>query len=226
MEKKNSDKYLELPIESLKYNIPFSMIVAGQSFCGKSYWVFQMIENLDNIFTHKVSKIYYLYSEYQDIFDKYKDRVSFTSDVSILDIEPDENTLLIIDDLMDELSNSNQIRDLFTKKIHHRNISVILILQNIFVQGKVYVTIRNNTCYYIIFDHGANYHSLEIFAQRFQGKHKNKYFEKSYEDCMKTPYSPLLIDNHPKSDIRKPPLNIMFRAKTNFVTDQILYLPK
>ena len=52
-------------------------------------------------------------------------------------INPTVRNLVVIDDLMQELSNDQQrITNLFTKGCHHRNLSVIFILQNIFHRGK------------------------------------------------------------------------------------------
>ena len=47
-------------------------------------------------------------------------------------INPSIRSLVVIDDLMHELSNGQRITSLFTKSSHHRNLSVIFILQNIF----------------------------------------------------------------------------------------------
>jgi hypothetical protein len=44
-------------------------------------------------------------------------------------------SLIILYDLLNE-AYSREVRDLFTKGIHHRNLSVILKTQNLFHQGK------------------------------------------------------------------------------------------
>jgi len=51
-------------------------------------------------------------------------------------INPSLRNLVVFDDLMQELSNDPRITSLFTKGCHHRNRSVIFILQNIFHRGK------------------------------------------------------------------------------------------
>ena len=51
-------------------------------------------------------------------------------------INPSKRNLVVIDDLMRELSNDPRITSLFTKGCHHRNLSVIFILQNIFIGAK------------------------------------------------------------------------------------------
>ena len=44
--------------------------------------------------------------------------------------------LIVIDDQMIEAGKDNRIVNLFTKGSHHRNLSVIYIVQNLFHQGK------------------------------------------------------------------------------------------
>jgi len=51
-------------------------------------------------------------------------------------IDPSIRNLVVIDDLMQELGNDQRITNLFTKGSHHRNLSVIFLLQNIFHRGK------------------------------------------------------------------------------------------
>jgi hypothetical protein len=45
-------------------------------------------------------------------------------------LDPREKHLIILDDLMDE--TDQRVASLFTKKNHHRNISVMYIVQNLF----------------------------------------------------------------------------------------------
>ena len=51
-------------------------------------------------------------------------------------IDSSIRNLVVIDDLMQELSNDQRITNMFTKGCHHRNLAVIFILQNIFHRGK------------------------------------------------------------------------------------------
>ena len=48
-------------------------------------------------------------------------------------------TLLIIDDLMDQVDQS--VANLFTKGSHHRNVSVVFLVQNLFHKNKHISTI-------------------------------------------------------------------------------------
>ena len=200
MDKFYSDKSLIIPnIEWVQYRTPFTMLICGASQTGKTRFVFEMIRNRNEIFTECPEKIYYIYSQNQQIFDDYKHCVHFTQDLSILDELPEnENVLVIIDDMQDEIRDSKKVQHLFTKGSHHLKINFILILQNLFAQGNIYVNLRYNSNYYIITEHCSNYSSLECFIRRFIGKNI-AYFEKSYKDMIKQDWGTLLIDAHPQS---------------------------
>ena len=64
-------------------------------------------------------------------------------------LDPREKHLIILDDLMDE--TDQRVASLFTKKSHHRNISVMYIVQNLFHRGKHHRTISRNAHYMVLF---------------------------------------------------------------------------
>ena len=66
-------------------------------------------------------------------------------------INPSIQNLVVIDDLMHELSNDQRMTNLFTKGCHHRNLSVIFILQNIFYRGKELRDMSLNSHYVVVF---------------------------------------------------------------------------
>ena len=49
-------------------------------------------------------------------------------------LPPEKNNLLIIDDLMNDASNNLEVQNVFTKYVHHRNLSCIHLVQNLFIQ--------------------------------------------------------------------------------------------
>jgi hypothetical protein len=59
--------------------------------------------------------------------------------------------LIIFDDLTNEIINNHDMLKLFTQGMHHRNISVIFMSQNIFQQGKHARTIALNVKYLVLF---------------------------------------------------------------------------
>jgi hypothetical protein len=58
--------------------------------------------------------------------------------------------LVVLNDLLNE-AYSSDVCDLFTKGSHHRNISVILITQNLFHQGRFSRDISLNAKYIVVF---------------------------------------------------------------------------
>ena len=66
-------------------------------------------------------------------------------------INPSIRNLVVIDDLMHELSNDQRITSLFTKGCHHRNLSVVSFLQNIFHRGKELRDMSLNCHYLVLF---------------------------------------------------------------------------
>jgi len=61
---------------------------------------------------------------------------------------------LILDDLMNETNQS--VTDLFTKGSHHRDLSVVYIVQNLFNNGKEHRTISLNSHYIAVFKNSRN----------------------------------------------------------------------
>jgi len=58
---------------------------------------------------------------------------------------------MVIDDHMEDAGGDERIVNLFTKGSHHRNLSVIYILQNVFHQGKGSRSISLNSHYLVHF---------------------------------------------------------------------------
>ena len=82
-----------------------------------------------------IDRIVFCYKTMQlgyDVFKYLPIHVEFVEgliDTNIFD--PTINNLLIIDDLMERCKDNNDILNLFTVDSHHKNISVILVSQNI-----------------------------------------------------------------------------------------------
>jgi hypothetical protein len=66
-------------------------------------------------------------------------------------LEVSQRTLIVLDDLMAQSGKDKRISDLFTKGSHHRNLSIIYIVQNIFHQGKEMRNTSLNAHYIVLF---------------------------------------------------------------------------
>jgi hypothetical protein len=91
---------------------PFTAVVSGPTSCGKTVFIFKLIENLKEMIIPVPSKVVYCYGEYQPLFDNYP-RVEFHEGLPDVAMFDDAPTLLILDDLMGEADDA--VTKLFTK---------------------------------------------------------------------------------------------------------------
>ena len=65
-------------------------------------------------------------------------------------ITPDTINLLIVDDQMEEAGSSKTLHNLFTKGSHHRNLTIMYLLQNMYNAGTSQRTVSLNTHYNVV----------------------------------------------------------------------------
>ena len=104
--------------------------------------------------------------------------------------------LIVIDDQMIEAGKDNRIVNLFTKGSHHRNLSVIYIVQNLFHQGKGNRSISLNSHYLVLFKNPRdNLQILTLAKQMYPSE--TAWFIKEYEEAVRRPYGYLFVDLRP-----------------------------
>ena len=91
------------------------------------------------MFHPKIAKIIYCYSEYSPAFDNMENVTfshGFTEDLIARENlgTNNEQTMLILDDLSDEIAPST-LGKLFTKLSHHRRISIFFLVQNLYFRA-------------------------------------------------------------------------------------------
>lgn len=182
-------------------------------------WVKKLIKNANTVSYPAPQKVYYFYGEFQSIFSELPN-VNFVQGlpedvISKLGAD-NQPTWIIIDDLMNESSNSQLVSDLFTKGSHHRNLSIILLLQNFFIKGKEMRTISLNGHYFNIFKNPRNVSLATTIASQMY-PNKVKKFAKIFVEATKEPWSSLFIDCKPDTpdeirllggDIFKTPIDV------------------
>lgn len=119
---------------SLKLAHPSSYLVVGPSFSGKTTFTKRLIE--ESMIEPKPEKIYWCYGEYQSLFEEMSplgiDFIEGLPPQLYDELDSTKRNLIIVDDLMEEVKDDKMLSKLFTKGCHHKNTSVIFILQNIF----------------------------------------------------------------------------------------------
>ena len=94
---------------------------------------------------------------------------------------------------MIDASKDKRIVNLFTRGSHHRNLSVIVIVQNLFHQGKGSCSISLNSHYLVLFKNPPyKLQILTLAKQMYPGQ--TDFFLNQYEEALKRPFGYLLID--------------------------------
>ena len=114
---------------------PFPALVAGPTCCGKSQFVKRLLESGEDTIEGAPENIICCYGIYQPAYDEMQRNIPDTQFVEGVPndlesrINPSIRNLVVTDDLMQELSNDQRITSLFIRGCHHRNLSVIFILE-------------------------------------------------------------------------------------------------
>jgi len=179
-----------------RFRHPFSMIIAGPTMCGKSKFVSKLLATQWSIIPapRKVCWFYGVENikqqqklERTSLYD-----IAFYQGIPSLDVlEPD--TLVILDDLMSDVSKSIDIAQLFTRGVHHKNISVILIVQNLFHQGKKSRDISLNTNYFVLFKNPRDSSQINTLARQIFPYRKG-YLQDAFQKATSEAHGYLLID--------------------------------
>ena len=104
-----------------------------------------------------------------------------------------KRNLIVFDDEMIDASKDKRIVNLFTRGYHHRNLSVIYIVQNLFHQGKGSRSISLNSHYLVLFKNPRDkLQILTLAKQMYPGQ--TDFFLNQYEEAVKRPFGYLLID--------------------------------
>ena len=179
--------YKEINFEA-DFSHPFTCIISGPSSSGKTTFIKKLIDISDTRIVPSPSVIVYVYTEWQSVFDEMKG-VEFRK--SIPSLNDLDNALLIIENFMNEIDMG--IANFFTRGSHHRNVSVILVTQNLFHQNKHFRTCSLNAKYMIIFKNPRDTLQIKHLARSVFAGETNRFLE-AYKNATERPFGYLLID--------------------------------
>ena len=199
---------------------PFTAVISGPTKSGKTYFVEQFVVNVREMVEPSPSEIIWCYGEWQPTYERLKHfGIIFMEGLPDIS-EWDTGTcrLCILDDLMSETNNT--VTKLFTKGSHHRNISVIQIVQNLFGNNKEQRTISLNSHYMVVFKNPRDKSQiLHLGKQMFPGQ--SNYVSESFKSATERPHGYLLFDlTQDTSD------NLRLRTNIFPGEQQTVFLPK
>jgi GTPase SAR1 family protein len=206
----------------VRWKVPFTALLAGNTGCGKTTFILRFLSNLDSMTDQFINQVIWCYSVMQDFQDSITDsRVTFHKGIPNMDDFSAESgpKLIILDDMMSEIDN--RVVDLFTKYSHHKNISIFFITQNLFHKGIGMRDVSLNSHYIVCFRNPRDRKQFSFLAKQINPKNV-KFLEEAYEDSTKLPYGYLLVDCHQTTDE-----NLRIRTSI-FPDDQnhYVYIPK
>ena len=186
-------------MEHLRFKSPFCAIVAGPSGSGKTVLIRGLLQYRASLFNRPPKLILWCYGQMQAAYNEAVSGTNiiyfdgFPSKAELTSLKPD---LIVVDDLMGELSGDKEMSNLFTKFSHHMNIDVIFVVQNIFHHGKEMRTISLNSHYFILLKNPRDKRQAMVLAdQTFPGN--REFFMTAYNDAISVPYGYLLLDLKP-----------------------------
>ena len=191
--------------------VPFepcsSIMVAGPTGSGKTQWVYRLLQNIEGMYVQNPpTKVLFCYSVYQTLFDQIESSIpnvtlhqGLPSQEDIEEFADGQHGLIILDDLQDRVVDSKEMELLFTQGCHHRRLSVIFIVQNLYGQGKSARTIALNSWYLVLLKSIRGSSQIKhLNSQLFP--HKGSLLLQAYEDSVKRPFGYIVIDLSPRAD--------------------------
>lgn len=171
---------------------PSSTIICGGSQSGKTSLVRKMLKN--GIYGRKLKKVKWCYSYSQPWFLEEPD-INFVE--GLPDNYDDGADCIVLDDLMHRLND--KIGELFSVISHHRNVNVILLLQNLYPRCKAMRDISLNAHYVILFKNSRDMSQINCFARQLYPRN-SKFLLDAYIKATTPSYGYLVVDIHPRTE--------------------------
>lgn len=211
----------------LPFQAPCSILICGPSQNGKTHLTYRILKESKGMFSSKPIKVVYCYSVFQPLFVKMEEEIENiilykglpdSNDINDWS-EKKEQLVLILDDLLADAANSPDIMNLFTVGCHHRNISVIFLMQNIFPPGKCIRTISLNASYIILLRNHRDKHQISILGRQILPG--QTHFLSAYQQAVSKMYGYLLVDLSPHTD-----KTYLLRTNIFIGEDNHIFVPK
>lgn len=136
----------------LRLAFPCTIQIAGYSMSGKSTLAGSIVKNRKRIFKEKVDRVYWLYGEWQPLYENLQTEdanIIFTKENNdILDaLESGERFMCVIDDrTLETLSNNTDILSFFIQKSHHKEAVFLWLTHAIFLPKCRLIQINASYC--------------------------------------------------------------------------------
>lgn len=192
----------------LRFTQNTTIAVSGVTGAGKTRLVFKLLKNAEHLFSGPAPyNILYAYGIHQPLFEEMEHVIpdilfaqGLPSEQMLTKFISAKNTsILVLDDLMSEVTSSKEAEKLFSQGAHHRGLNLIYINQNLYYKAPRTRSIALNTQYQFLLKNPRDVTQIRHFARQVFPDNPSSML-KAYADCMKVRYGYLLVDLSPHSD--------------------------
>jgi hypothetical protein len=191
----------------IPFKHPTTVLLAGPTGCGKTQLLIRMLR--ERMIRPAPERIVWVYSEWQNAYDvlaadqnipKVEFVKGFTDDLYET-FDSRHRNVLVLDDQMENAAahrKGSTITKYFTQGSHHRNLTVIYIVQNLFSQAKSTRTISLNSHYLVLFKNPRDKTQIRTLAIQMYPKNF-EFLVDTFEDATSEPYGYVHLDLHPQT---------------------------
>ena len=183
----NAMPYSTEKCQRFQFEHPFTCMVAGMTGSGKTVWVQSLLTQPYRMINLPPERIVWCYSQWQPA---YMDMLVTIPNIEFVKgiptpLEQDayfnvnKRNLIVFDDQMIDAGKDKRIVNLFKRGSHHRNLSVIYIVQNLFHQGKGSRSISLNSHYLVLFKNPRDKLQVLTLAKQMYPGH-TEFFLRSF----------------------------------------------
>ena len=181
---------------------PTTIVLAGPTQCGKTHFLIMAIRK--QCFKPEPQRIVWVYGEMQSAYEELARDVplhiefikGFTNELYET-FDPRVRNLLVLDDQMENKAvhkrGDNAVTKFFTQGSHHRNLTVVYIVQNLFNQDASLRTISLNTHYMVLFKNPRDATQIRTLSQQMYPDNSRMLVD-AYRDATSQPYGYLLVE--------------------------------
>ena len=207
-------------IHPFRFRHPTTILISGPTMSGKTRLLFKMLK--EGLFHPIPTRIIWVYGEWQPIYDEIRrlfPKTEFEKEMTpdfYESIRPEDRNLVVLDDKMNDEGGSKTLAKMFTQGAHHRNLTVVFIIQNIFHQDSSMRTISLNAHYMVLFKNPRDKGQVRTLGSQICPG-KSDFLTSAFQDATKDRYGYLLIDLHPETSEDLRVRTGLFRNEDSYI---------
>jgi len=193
----------------LPFKHPSTILIAGPTGSGKTEFLVRLLET--RCLVPFPEKIVWIYGEWQGAYERIlrlrlpSTKVEFVKDFNedtYESLDSRVKNMVVLDDQMESgnvgRKNGSNLAKFFTQGSHHRNLTVVYIVQNLFHQSKTMRTISLNSQYVVLYKNPRDKQQIENIGRQMY-PNNSRFLTSAFEDATAQPYGYLVVDLRPET---------------------------